>query len=222
MKALFPILAALALGGALAQAAAPAAPAAARPASFAGFSIQPAGPQRLNFDTGVVTLPQGGTAADNARGVQVQAGFIEYKDGEFLTARNATMTLQDGGRLTAPHVRYDAQRGVLQATGGVGYSDAQVQGLRANTVFVNAESGLVVLRGGVSAQRPAVSANSAVIDPQNSRALLYGNYRYVSGQTRLQNARPDAALLVTLGAAGTRASTNPPASILNLYLPLVR
>jgi hypothetical protein len=30
-------------------------------ARFAAFSVEPAGPQRVNLDTGVTTLPQGGS-----------------------------------------------------------------------------------------------------------------------------------------------------------------
>jgi hypothetical protein len=41
-------------------------------ARFAAFSVEPAGPQRVNLDTGVTTLPQGGVLVDNENGLRLR------------------------------------------------------------------------------------------------------------------------------------------------------
>ncbi|MEN3011218.1 MAG: hypothetical protein ABDI20_09740, partial [Candidatus Bipolaricaulaceae bacterium] len=61
---------------------------------FAAFSVEPFGPQRVNLDTGVTILPQGGILTDNESGLRLKGGYVEYKEGSFVRARGVELLSQ--------------------------------------------------------------------------------------------------------------------------------
>lgn len=180
-------------------------------ATFAGFSIQPAGDQKLNLQTGVTTLAQGGTATDAKNGLKVEAKFIEYKDGAYLKARTATLTTSAGGVLKADQANYDAPSAVLSATGNLKFNDKNVKDLTADAIQVDSKRRLVIARGNVKGGDPSMSANTVVVDYAGRRAVMYGNYKYTYGRTKLSNAQPNATLFVTWNAQGQPQATTRPA-----------
>lgn len=186
--------------------------AAASAASFAGFSIKPNGDQKLNLQTGVTVLASGGSATDAQSGLTVAGKYIEYKDGDFLRAREATLTTRDGGKLTADNAEYNAKTGELKASGHLVYNDARVKGLTADAGSVQSREGLLVAHGNVKSQTPLMSANTVVVDTRNNRAVMYGNYRYNYGGSSLASAKPDATLYVTWDASGKASATTRPST----------
>lgn len=192
-------------------------------ASFAGFSIKPNGDQKLNLQTGVTVLAQGGSASDAQSGLTVAGKYIEYKDGEFLKAREATLTTRDGGRLTADSADYDARTGELKASGHLVYNDARVKGLTAESGSVQTREGMLVARGNVKSETPLMSADTVIVDYQHNRALMSGNYRYNYGGTSLASSKADARLYVTWDAQGKASATSKPtAAQLAAFQPYLR
>ncbi len=186
--------------------------AAASAAAFAGFSIKPTGNQKLNIQTGTTVLEQGGSATDAKSGITVEGKYIEYKDGDFLRARTATLTTKDGGRMTSDSADYSAKSGVLTATGHINYSDARLKGLVADSATFQTRGSLVVARGNVHSDQPALSANTVVVDYKNNRAVMYGNYRYNYGGTSLAGSRADATLFVSWDRNGKPSVTTKPST----------
>lgn len=180
---------------------------AASAASFAGFSIKPYGDQKLNLQTGVTILSKGGVASDAARGVTVDAQYIEYKQDDRLTARDAKLSTKDGGVLVGKTVEYNAKSGVLVATGDLEYNDARVKGLTAPSISLDTNRKLAVATGGVKSETNGLSANTVVVDYAQNRAVMYGNYVYNYNGTRLKGSKADSVLFVTWNADG-KASTN--------------
>ncbi|AFZ68982.1 hypothetical protein Deipe_3552 [Deinococcus peraridilitoris DSM 19664] len=171
-------------------------------ATFAGFSIKPYGDQKLNLQTGTTVLGKGGVASDAERGVSVDAKYIEFKEGDWLKARDAKLTTREGGTLLGQNVEYQAKSGILSASGNLQYGDARVQGLSARTISLDTTRKLAVAMGGVSSQKPAMSADNIVVDYANNRAVMFGNYQYSYNRTKLSSAKADAVLLVTWNALG--------------------
>lgn len=179
-------------------------------ADFAGFTIKPYGDQKLNLATGTTVLAAGGLASDAARGVSVDAKYIEYKEGDWLRARDAKLTTKDGGTLLGQSVDYQAKSGLLSATGNLQYNDKRVQGLSAKSISLDTKGRLAVATGGVNSESPAMSANTVVVDYANNRAVMFGNYKYSYNRTRLSSAKADAVLLVTWNAQGQPSATTRP------------
>lgn len=176
-------------------------------ATFAGFTIKPSGDQKLNLQTGTTVLPQGGVASDAQRGVSVDAQYIEYKDGAWLKATDAKLTTKEGGTLLAKNVNYQAGSGQLQATGNLQYNDQRVRGLTAASMTFDTAKQIAVATGRVQSQTPPISANTVVVDYAHGRAVLYGNYKYSYGRSRLSNAKDDAVLLVSWNGQGQPSVT---------------
>ncbi|WP_052351713.1 hypothetical protein [Deinococcus pimensis] len=179
-------------------------------ANFAGFAIKPYGDQKVNLATGVTTLPKGGVATDAKQGVTVDAKFIEFKEGDYLAATTAKLVTKDGGTLTGDKLDYRVRSGNLTATGNLKYDDENVKGLTAQSMTIDATKKIGVAVGGVRSATPAMNADRVVVDYENNRAVMYGNYRYSFGGTRLASAKPDATLLVTWNGQGRPSVTSRP------------
>lgn len=179
-------------------------------ATFAGFQIKPYGNQKLNLQTGATVLDAGGVATDAERGVTVDARYIEFKDGAWLRAKSAKLSTEEGSVLTADNVEYSAAKGDLTAKGNLLYNDARVRGLTASSITLETDTKIVYASGGVKSVNPIMQANTVVVDYDNRRALMRGNYRYSFGGTRLGNARPDAVLLLTWDGKNKPVATNRP------------
>ncbi|MBB6098546.1 lipopolysaccharide assembly outer membrane protein LptD (OstA) [Deinobacterium chartae] len=187
-------------------------------ASFAGFSVKPTGEQKLDITTGVTVLPQGGTVQDAKNGVNVDAKWIEFKDGDYLKAKSASLRTEQGGSLSAAQVDYNAKSGLLNASGNLQYTDARLKNLTAKSVVMETQRQLAVASGGVRGTQPGLQADTVVVDYGNNRALLYGNYRWENGKTRLRGDKDNSALLVSFADPNNlKVSTKVPADVLKAY-----
>ncbi len=185
---------------------------AASAATFAGFTIKPTGDQKLDLKSGTTVLAQGGTATDAERGLSVKAGHIEYKDGAWLHAKNAILTTQDGGTLTAQKVEYTVDTDGLSASGDIKYNDKRVRDLTAQNISLSSKAGVVVASGQVASADPHMAADKVVVDYRGNRALMVGNYKYQYGRTKLSGNKPDATLLVTWNAQNQPSVTTKPSA----------
>jgi len=179
-------------------------------ANFAGFAIKPYGDQKVNLATGVTTLAKGGVATDAKQGVTVDAKFIEYKDGDYLNATDAKLVTKDGGTLTGDRISYKVKGGQLSASGDLKYDDQYVKGLTAPSMTIDATRKFAVATGGVTSASPVMRADTVVVDYENNRAVMYGNYRYAYGATRLSSSKADAVMLVTWTGQGRPNVTSRP------------
>ena len=196
---------------------------AASAATFAGFTIKPAGDQKLDLKSGTTTLAQGGTATDAERGLSVKAGYIEYKDGAWLRAKNATMTTDEGGVLKAQKVTYTVENALMSASGDLTYNDKRVQGLTADSMDLNSKTNVVVASGHVAGVKPLLAANKVVVNYAGNGALMVGNYKYQAGRTKLSGPAAGAMLLISWNAQGQpSATTKPSAAQLAPFQPYLK
>lgn len=196
---------------------------AASAATFAGFTIKPTGDQKLDLRTGTTVLPQGGTATDAGRGLSVKAGSIEYKDGAWLKARDAILTTNDGGTLSAQNVNYTVTADQLTASGSVVYNDKRVHDLTAQGVTLDSKAKIIVASGQVKSLDPQLAADKVVVDYANNRALMVGHYQYQYGRTKLSGAKDGATLLITWNAQNQpSATTKPSAAQLAPFQPYLK
>jgi lipopolysaccharide assembly outer membrane protein LptD (OstA) len=193
---------------------------AALAANFANFNIQPTGSQNLDLASGVTTLPQGGRVSDTSAGFSVTAKWIQYKDGVFLSARQALVTTQDGGKVRADLVNYQVATKLMRASGHLLYSDRRVVHLTAARATYNTATQIVVVTGSVRAQQPALSATELMVDYLKKQALLVGRYRYAYQGTSLSNNAPSGVLLLQWSPSGAvQVTTEPSAAQLAPYRP---
>ncbi len=181
-------------------------------ASFAAFTVEPAGDQVVDLATGVTTLPEGGRLVDAERGVALTAEFIEYKEGEFVRARGARLVHGDL-RFEAGRLAYDVAREVVRLEGGVAFSSPRLSGLVAQSGRLYLKDGVAVLEGGVRGESPAFSALRLVADTQAGVVLLLGEFRYRDPELGiiLSGRGEDARLLLRFPeAGGVEAETEVP------------
>lgn len=191
-------------------------------ATFGGLNITPRGPQNLNLDTGVTELPQGGTASDPKGGFQLTAGSMILKPGESLTARNATVTVRQGGTLRATQVVYDLQAGTVTASGGVSYSDVRLSNLNAPTVTLYVKPGILTATGGVKLDKPRLNGQALAFDLTTMQAVVSGPYK-VSQLALNASAGPEGRLLLVFaGNHLSRSSTTPDATTLSRFNPYLK
>ena len=118
-------------------------------ARFATFSVEPFGAQRLDLDTGVTTLPQGGILTDNENGLRLKAAYIAYKEGSFVRAREVEL-LSEKERFVAASLEHDIpkQQALFQ---DLLFANADFQDLRADRALAlgsfTYQEGKATLRG---------------------------------------------------------------------------
>ena len=155
-------------------------------AEFAALSIEPYGDSVYDLASGVTTLPQGGVIRDNENDLSIDASFVEYKEGEYIKARQAK-TEAAGVSFAAAELEYLPAADEARLAGGVSLETDDIKNLRAQKGWIYLKDGVVVLAGGVSAARPELEAALLVADYRQGEVLLLAPYRY-----------KDASLGVTL------------------------
>jgi hypothetical protein len=155
-------------------------------AEFAALSIEPYGDSVYDLASGVTTLPQGGVIRDNENDLSIDASFVEYKEGEYIKARQAK-TEAAGVSFAAAELEYLPAADEARLAGGVSLETDDIKNLRAQKGWIYLKDGVVVLAGGVSATRPELEAALLVADYRQGEVLLLAPYRY-----------KDASLGVTL------------------------
>mgnify|MGYP003449565965 CR=1 FL=1 len=161
-------------------------------ARFATFSVEPFGAQRLDLDTGVTTLPQGGILTDNENGLRLKAAYIAYKEGSFVRAREVEL-LSEKERFVAASLEHDIPK--------------------QQALF---QEEVVVLKGRVQAKSPRLQAEALVVDLKAREALALGSFTYQEGKATLRGQGKDARLYLRFAGGKVQATTKLPAQAARL------
>lgn len=186
-------------------------------ARFAGFSVEANGDQQTDLATGVTTLPQGGTLTDNKNGLKLVAPYIQYKDGEFIRARQAQFNSGDT-RFSAGELDYQF-KGETARLKELTVSSKDFSGISAQEGLALLAENRLVLAGDVRSQSPQLRANKMVVDSQSRQALVIGNFSFQDGNVRLSGNRADSLLLLTFQGGKTQATSRVPADVLARLRP---
>ncbi|PZA08762.1 MULTISPECIES: hypothetical protein [unclassified Meiothermus] len=186
-------------------------------ARFAAFSVEANGDQQVDLATGVTTLPQGGTLTDNQNGLRLVAPYIQYKEGEFIRARQAQLSTGEA-RFIALELDYQFKGEILRL------KEATVNSPDFGNI--SAQDGLallgenrLVLSGNIRSQTPQLKAGKMVVDTQSRQALVIGAYTFQDGASRLSGNRPDSLLLLSFQGGKTHVTTRVPPEVLARLRP---
>jgi len=146
-------------------------------AKFAALSIEPYGDSVYDLASGVTTLPQGGVIHDNENDLSIDASFIEYKEGEYIVAKQAKMVTEQV-KFAASELKYLPAADEARLAGGVSLDSKDIKQLEAERGWVFLKDGVAVLAGEVKAAKPHLSAALLVADYQNGEVLLVAPYAY--------------------------------------------
>jgi len=146
-------------------------------ASFAAFTVEPAGDQVVDLATGVTTLPSGGRLVDAERGLVLVADYIEYKEGAFVRAKKARLE-QNDVRFKAGVLDYQVAAERVRLSGGVAFSASFLKGLTADAGTLYLKDGVAVLTGHVRGENPIFTASRLVADTRTGEVLLFGDFAY--------------------------------------------
>ncbi|MFC0596450.1 hypothetical protein ACFFFP_09785 [Thermus composti] len=183
-------------------------------ARFATFSVEPFGAQRVNLDTGVTTLPQGGILTDNENGLRLKGGYIEYKEGSFVRAKGVELLSQEETFLAdALEHEIPKQEARFQ---NLTFSNADFQNLKAKRALALFAEDVVVLKGSVRAEKPFLEAETLVVDLKGRQALALGPFVYKEGKATLRGQGENARLYLRFQGGKVQASTKVPQEALRL------
>lgn len=177
-------------------------------ARFAAFSVEPYGPQRVNLDTGVTTLPQGGVITDNENGLRLKGTYIEYKEGAFIRARGVEL-LSEQEAFRAEALEHDIPKQEARFTALL-FSNPDFKGVRAERALALFGEDIVVLKGGVRAQSPDLEAEALVVDLKAREALALGRFTYREGRATLKGQGASARLFLRFTSGKVQATTKLP------------
>jgi hypothetical protein len=164
----------------------------------AQISVKPYGDQVINADQSQ-TLPQGGIVDDSKHGVKIDAKYLEFKAGEYVRAKTATISTKGGQKVSTTKLNYLIKTDRMEIAGPLNFSDEFVSGLSSAAAVVYPDADVMVGVGGVKAVSPQLSANAMVVDGARKEAFLYGNYKFKSqdGKIKLGNQGAQAGLLIS-------------------------
>lgn len=183
-------------------------------ARFAAFSVEPFGAQRVNLDTGVTTLPQGGILTDNENGLRLKGSYIEYKEGSFVRARGVELVSQKETFL-AQSLEHDIPKQEARFT-GLTFSNRDFKGLRADRAMALFAEDVVVLKGNVTSETPKLQAETLVVDLKSQEALALGGFTYQESRATLRGQGPSARLYLRFVGGKVQATTKVPENALRL------
>jgi hypothetical protein len=160
--------------------------------TIAAFTVNAAGAQELNIDTGITTLPEGGEIIDTERELKLNASFISYKDGEFIEAQGGT---SEGpfGLLEAPELRFEVATNTISAAGGISLTKDGLS-LVADTLTLDLNTDIAVLSGNIQSTEPAFEAAAIVIKLGSGYALLASPFNYANGIASITQESPGSLL----------------------------
>jgi hypothetical protein len=146
---------------------------------IAALTVNPAGEQEYDINTGITTLPEGGEVIDTERELQLDAEFIKYKDGEFIEATGGT---SEGpfGLLQAAELRLEVATNVITATGGITLTKDGLS-LTADTLTLDLNTSIAVLAGNIKNTEPAFEAAAMVVKLGGGYAVMASPFNYNSG-----------------------------------------
>lgn len=162
---------------------------------FASLEVQPYGQQIYDLATDSTLLPSGGLINERSVGVQLDAGYASYREGNFISANRASVIgnfgTMDTGTLyldIANDLLRTQQGTTLRANGGLVVDSANV------TVYL--KPGIAVGQGNIQSSDPPFSSASIVVDTLGDKALLVAPYEYRDGPFTLRSNTPGDLLQV--------------------------
>jgi len=159
--------------------------------AIARLTVVPHGEQSFDLLTGETILADGGVIVDTETGLRLDAGFVRYREGDFIEARDATAETA-GGSLAAPALRIDVATLVAAAPEGVRYVREGLE-LVADAAELRFGPELVRFEHPTGASLD-LEARALLLDIRTGDALLLGPYRFQDGPFVLTDDRDDAAL----------------------------
>lgn len=151
---------------------------------IAELEVTAYGRQRIDLASGRTVLEDGGELIERRSGVRLVAAWIAYTEGIDVSARDVSID-GDVGLVDAPLVVIDLVASRLTASGGVAWRREGLQ-VTGETLWFDADAGLVGLLGGVEAVEPDASAAEVWIELEGGRVLLVGPYAYADGPLLLR------------------------------------
>ncbi len=170
--------------------------------------MEPFGTQRVNLDTGVTTLPQGGVLTDHENGLRLKAGYLEYKEGSFVRARGAEL-LSEKETFLAQSLEHDIPKQEARFI-GLSFSNPDFKGLKADKALALFAEDIVVLKGRVQAESPRLQAETLVVNLKSREALALGSFTYQEGKATLRGQGPSARLYLRFVSGKVQATTKVP------------
>lgn len=177
-------------------------------ARFATFSVEPFGTQRVNLDTGITVLPQGGILTDNTTGLKISAKYAEYKTDSFIYAKEAEIFL-NGYAISAREFHLDLSSEKL-AIKEVLLKGEPFRNLSAKEAHLFLEAGILLLRKEVSLSSPELRADLAVVNLRAKHALVLGPFSFTGEGEKLQSTSPNGRLFLFLQGSSVKGSTRIP------------
>ncbi len=178
-------------------------------AKFAALSIEPYGDQVFDLATGVTTLPQGGVIHDNENDLSIDANYIEYKENEYVLAKEAKTTA-DKVSFRAASLRYLPAEDSVSLQGGLSLDTAEIKQLSAKSGTLFLKDGVAVLSGDVRAAEPELQAAWLIADYKNGTALLMAPYQFKDESlgVTLRGKNPEKPLFVRFSKDGKKTSAS--------------
>lgn len=183
---------------------------------FAALEVRPNGDSDLDVTTGIYTLLAGGSISDNRSKLSLSAKYIQYKDGDFIRAREANYQSPEGN-FTAATLEYLYGPDTLRMS-GVQIASRELRGLKAQNGLLTKED-ILVLKGQVSSSEPALEASTLVVDTNRNQALVLGSFSFRQGGATLRGQQASATLLLNFAGGKVQANTRVPAEVLNRLRP---
>ncbi|WP_038055477.1 hypothetical protein [Thermus amyloliquefaciens] len=187
-------------------------------ARFAAFSVEPFGPQRVNLDTGVTTLPQGGILTDNEQAWKLKGSFVEYKENSFIFVKRAEF-LTDAFRLDAQELRLDIPRQTVSIS-GLSLHHPLFSRLWVKKGLLFLEEDILVAREEVRVEKPLLEASLMVVNLKTKQGLVLGEFTFSDGRGTLRGKGKEARLYLYLAGNNVRGSTRlpPHATVLEAWI----
>ncbi|MBW6456858.1 MAG: hypothetical protein K0A98_13320 [Trueperaceae bacterium] len=151
---------------------------------IAELEVTAYGRQSIDLATGRTVLEDGGELIERRSGVRLVAAWIAYAEGIEVVARDVAIS-GDVGLVEAPLAVIDLVASRLTASGGVAWRREGLQ-VTGETLWFDADAGVVGLLGGVEAVEPVASAAEVWIELDGGRVLLVGPYAYTDGPLALR------------------------------------
>lgn len=190
-------------------------------ARFAAFSVEPFGPQRVNLDTGVTTLPQGGVLTDNETGLRLKGQFMEYREGDFIYLRKGEM-VSEAYAITATELTLNIPR-QMAIIDGLSLNHALFSELQIKKAYFFLAENILVGTENVRGRKPVLEAQKIIIDVKAKNALVIGDFVFRQQGSALQGKGAQSRLFLSMAGNTLRGTTRipPEAAALETWLKRV-
>jgi len=180
-------------------------------ARFAAFSVEPFGPQRVNLDTGITTLPQGGILTDNEQGWKLKGSFVEYREGSFVSVKQGEF-LTDSYRLSAQEIRLDIPRQTASVS-GLTLQHPLFSRLWVKKAVLFLDEDILVAQDEVRGEKPLLEARLMVVNLKAKQGLVLGEFTFSDSRGTLRGKGREARLYLYLAGNSVKGSTRLPPDV---------